>query len=273
MWPVFGYYRVREEPDGDAVAVADRTVPGDFKPTKREKDPISADYTRRDGSKGRLRRRNAASYYMPLRDCPTLFKEFARLADRGEIGRETWRRWLDAYGVLGVQHDRTRPYQRDVITDSYFEFVREALLANKTLRLFEAVTSPDGLDVETIRELLSEEFGRPVGDEPDQIERAALRAIEDTIEQKVHADCYERLVLRDTGVWREKRLSPFARRWEFTSLLGAMWLQYKWLVLMDDLRYCKAPGCGRHISPHDRTDRETCSDKCRKRLWRGKQKD
>lgn len=252
---------------GDVVAVADRTVPGTFKPSKREKDPISVDYGMQDDIRRRLRRSNPANYYMPLRDCLELFDKFARLADQGEIGQQTWREWLDEYGVLGALPGRTGPYQCDQVTDSFLTFVQEALLANQTLRLLEAVAGPDGPDVETIRELLPEEYGVHVGDEPEQIERAALRAVEATIEQKVRADCYERPIPRDTGVWRKERLSPFTRRWEFTSLLEAMWLQFKWLVWMDGLRYCAA-GCGRHIPPYSRSDKKTCGARCRKRFER-----
>jgi hypothetical protein len=267
LWPVFGYYRVQDGPDGDAVAVADRTLPWDVKPSRREKDPISVDITGPDGQRLRLRRYNAANYYMPLKDCPDLFVKFARLGDRGEIERQAWREWLDEYGVLGVLPAGTGPYRRDQVTDSYLTFVQEALLANETLKLFEAVNRPDGPDVETIRELLPEEYSTRVGDGPDQLESATLRAVEATIAQKVRADCYDRPIPRDSRVWRKERLSPFTRRWEFTSLLGAMWLQFKWLVWTDGLRYCAA-GCGRHIPTQFRSDKKTCDATCRKRLQR-----
>jgi hypothetical protein len=265
LWPVFGYYRVQEGRDGDAIAVADRIVPANAKPSRREKDPITVDLTGPDGGRLRLRRYNPANYYMPLKDCPDLFVRFARLGDRGEIGRQTWREWLGEYGVLGVLPASTGPYQRDQVTDSYHTFVREALLAYRTLRIFEAVNRPDGPDTETIRELLPEEYGRHAGNEPDQMERAALRAVEATLEEKVRADCYDRPIPRESRVWRKNRLSPFTRRWEFTSLVGAMWLQFKWLVWTDDLRYC-ATGCGHHLPINSRIDKKTCSDRCRKRL-------
>ncbi|CAN5728429.1 hypothetical protein BH24ACT22_BH24ACT22_12040 [soil metagenome] len=280
LWSVYGYYRIEEELDGDLIAVADRTVPKNFKPATAEKDPISVGYsfTRLDGSEGTrtvpLRRVNPANHYMPLEDYPDLFDKFARLAEtQAEIRREEWLRWLHEYGVLGVLPDRTAPYQRNEITDSFSDFVEEASLANRTLRLFEAIAVPNGPNVKTIRELLPEGYDKHVGDEPDQLQRAALRAIQDTIEKKVHADCYQRLVPRDTGVWRKKNLSPFARRWEFISLVGAMWLQFEWLVTMDSLRYCEAPGCNNHISSYERSDKKTCDATCRKRLERSKQND
>jgi hypothetical protein len=215
---------------------------------------------------------NLGHSYMPLEDYSDLFDRFARLADQDEIGRGVWLGWLHEYGVLGVLPGGTGRDQRNDITDSFSDFLQEARLANQTLRLFEAVTSPDGLDVGSVQELLPEEYGSHVGDGPGQLERVALWAVKDSIEQKVRENCYNILVLRDTDVWRKKRLSPFATRWQFNSLLGAMWLQFKWLVSMDGLRYCQAPGCPRIISPYARSDKKTCSPACRKQLERSKQR-
>ena len=174
-------------------------------------------------------------------------------------------RWLHEYGVLGVMASRMGRYQRNETTDSFSRFVHEALLANRALKLFEAVTADqDGPDVETISKLLPED----VDNDPDQAEQAALYAIQAMVEQKVHAECYEQLKPRDEGGWRKKTMSPFAREWGFSSLLGAMWLQFSWLVTMDGLRYCAAPGCNRHISPHARSDMKTCGATCRKRKSR-----
>jgi hypothetical protein len=263
LWPVLGYYRVQET-GRDAIAVADRTVPRDVKVGRSQLDTRSFDI-RSDGRERRIRRRNIGEYYMPLKDHPDLFARFARLGDDGEIGREAWLAWLHEYGVLGVLPDRTGPYQRNGTTDSFSRFVQEALLANRTLKLFEAVTADQNApDFETIRDLLPEVRG----DEPDQVEIAALQTIRDTVEQKIHAECHDLLKLRDTGVWRKKNMSPFAREWGCNSLLGAMWLQFSWLVSMDGLRYCEMPGCNRHISPYARSDKTTCGARCRKRKSR-----
>ncbi len=263
LWPVFGYYRVQET-GREAIAVADRTVPKDVKVKESQRDTRSFDI-RPDGRERRIRRRNIGESYMPLKDSPDLFARFARLADGGEIGREAWLEWLHEYGVLGVLPGRMGRYQRNEVTDSFSRFVQEALLANRILKAFEAVTADqDGPDVRTIRELLPE----VVGDEADQVEQAALWTIRDTVEQKVNAECHQHLKPRDTGVWRKKGVSPFARVWGFDSLLGAMWLQFAWLVTMDGLRYCAAPGCNHHISPYARTDKETCDATCRQRKHR-----
>ena len=112
-----------------------------------------------------------------------------------------------------------------------------------------------------------------MSNQPDQIEQAALCAVRDTIEQRIHAGCYQRLVLRDTDGWRKKNMSPLAREWGFNSLLGAIWLQFEWLVTMDGLRYCKAPGCNHHTSPYASPAKKTCDATCRKSLQRSKETD
>ena len=77
----------------------------------------------------------------------------------------------------------------------------------------------------------------------------------------------------------------FERSWDFRSLLGAMWLQFYWLLTATGgVRRCQAPGCSKVISferpvlpsnPTVRNDRsqgyrkrrdaKTCSDACRQR--------
>jgi hypothetical protein len=276
-WTVYPYYEVRGEREG--YAVAPRNVPAErvrrvgsergrgvyvaeavYSPAN---DPHPEGWRRVRYSPKVAAKRflNVGDWYWPLRDHPDLFARFARLGDEGEIGREEWLRWLHEYGVLGVMPIRTGRYQRNETTDSFSRFVHEALLANRALKLFEAITADQsGSDVETISQLLPED----VGDDPDQAERAALWAIQDVVKQKVHSECYEHLKPRDDGAWRKRNMSPFAREWGFSSLLGAMWLQFSWLVSMDGLRYCQAPNCNNFISPYARPDKDTCSDRCRK---------
>jgi hypothetical protein len=162
--------------------------------------------------------------------------------------------------------------QQNTTTDKFSRFVQEAVRANQTLRLFEAVMDSDGPDAEAIRELLPEEYGGRVGGEPGELERAALWAIQDTVEQKIHADCIPRLVAQDTWTRRKKNMSLLAREWGFSSLLGAMWLQFMWLATADGLRRCKNPKCKRIIPSYRRPDAETCGAKCRKAYERSQKR-
>lgn len=267
-WFVYGYYRVKET-ERDVVAVADRTVPTDVKPVK---GPESFEYTRRDDSTVHLRRRNVFEHYMPLADkeYADLFDRFARLADRGEIGRQVWLDWLHKYGTLGFRGlgNDGKPGGKNTYTDVFSVFVREARLANQMLRLFGAATAPNGPDVETISRLLPGEYREYASDGPVELTQAALFAIQDTVELKVYVDCRPRLLPRDGDEWRKERVGPFQREWGFDSLLGAMWLQFMWLLTTDNLRYCEAPECNNPISPYARSDRTTCDATCRQRKRR-----
>lgn len=271
-WRVFGYYRVKET-DRDAIAVADRTVPKDVKPVK---GPESFEYLRRDGSRERLRRINVVERYMPLADkeYADLFDRFARLADRGEIGQQEWLDWLHEYGVLGFRGLGAdgKTGGKNTVSDIYSVFVREARQANQMRRLFGAATLPDGPDVGTIARLLPGEYREYVSGGRGELAQAALFAIQDTVELKVHADCRPRLLARDGDEWRTQRVGPFLREWSFDSLLGAMWLQFMWLVTTDNLRYCEAPGCNNPISPYAKATRTTCDDRCRQRKRRQQEK-
>ena len=285
LWTRFSFYEVRGE-GAESEAVAPRNVPEELVRRSWRVKGRRVDVAEIEGvpfsdlrhvrwsvtySPEREKAEkfiNLGHTYMPLEDYPDLFDKFARLPDHGEIGTEVWLRWLHQYGVLGTLPGRPGSYQRNEVADSFSEFVQEALLANRTLSLFEAVTGPHGLDISMVREVLPEGYGSHVGDDPAQLEHAALRAVVDTVDQKVLGACHEGLVSRDTVAWRRKHLSPFTKRWEFTSLLGAMWLQFKWLVSTDGLRYCQAPECLRLIPPSARSDKKTCSPACRKRLER-----
>jgi hypothetical protein len=289
LWTRFSYYEVGEV-GGESEAVAPRNVPTGVVRhvgivNGRSLDVVEVGYVPESDLR-RVTRRvtyssekekaemfiNLGHTYIPLEDYPDLFHSFARLADRGEIEREVWLSWIHRYGVLGTLGVRTGRYQRNEVTDSFSEFAQEALLANHILRLFEAVTGPNGLDVGAVQKLLPEGYGSRVGDDPGQLERAALRAVVDTIDQKVVGNCYDVLVPRETDVWRRKGLSPFTKRWEFNSLLAAMWLEFNWLVLADGLRYCKAPGCPGIIPPSANSNKKTCGPACRKQLQRSKRK-
>ena len=119
---------------------------------------------------------------------------------------------------------------------------------------------PGGPHVERISELLPEEHRGYAGLGPEERKQAAFFAVQDAVEQKVHADCRLRLIPRlDKDEGRKTQPGPFLPEWGFDSLLGAMWLQFLWLVTMNGTRYCTAPGCSNPTSAYDRPDRLPCS--------------
>jgi hypothetical protein len=267
LWPVYPFYEIREA-IGDTYVVVPRNVPNEH--ARR----LSLALVRRRVNHSSVEEGDAASqetivsypnnprYYAPLDDHPDLFQRFARLGNQEHISTSTWLKWLHEFGVLGL---RDLPGGRNDTEESRSDFAREARLANRTMKLFGAAANPDGPDIETIHELKSEVSEESI--DAEELGRSILFEVKDTIRQKVQAECYWNLLLRD-GSWRKKRKSPLAEKWAFRSLLGALWLQLMWLTISDDLRFCKAPGCNHPISPYDRPDRVTCSDRCRQRLSR-----
>jgi hypothetical protein len=156
---------------------------------------------------------------------------------------------------------------RNDIEEAHSNFVREARLANPTLRLFEAATNLKGPNVESIQRLRFGANSRQAGSDLNAVERAALDEVSDIIEIKVYAECYRAFLTRNSG-WRKKPVSPLVEKWVFRSLVGALWLQFNWLTNFGRLRYCRAPDCHEHISPYAQPNKITCGDQCRQRLSR-----
>jgi hypothetical protein len=259
LWPVFPFYEVREASD-DIFVVAPRNVPEEYA-RGHGGASVRRRVTYSPSNEKAIMYPNAPHYYAPLEDHPDLFARFARLGDQEHIPPPTWLEWLREYGVLGI---RDLPGGRNDIEEAHSDFVREVRLANRTLRLFEAATDPEGPDVESIVRLRSGANDRHAGSDPEGLESAARHEVSNTIERKVHAECYRAFLVRGSG-WRKKRVSPLVEKWVFRSLLGALWIEFGWLTNYDRLRYCRAPDCHEHISPSDKV---TCSDQCRQRLSR-----
>jgi hypothetical protein len=201
-----------------------------------------------------------------MEDHPDLFARFAKLGDREDIPASSWLEWVREYGVLGI---RDLPGGRNEIEETHSDFVREVRLANRTLRLFEAATAPEGPDVESIERLRFGANDRHAYSGPEALELATRLEVSDIMRKKVNAECYRAFLVRGSS-WRKRKVSPLVEKWVFQSLLGALWLQFNWLTKFDSLRYCRAPDCHHHISPFDRSDKMTCDDRCRQSLSRSR---
>jgi hypothetical protein len=131
--------------------------------------------------------------------------------------------------------------------DSLLGFNHEARMANAVLRLYEAATDPNGVDVEGIKryeELLStkavlREYGHRM-DTSAGLRGAALSWIAGTVRWKVAEDCYPELY---------QVADAFRSGYGFKSLIGAMYLQMMWLMTATgEIRLCKGPGCNKVIA-------------------------
>jgi len=213
-------------------------------------------------------------YSRPLVDNPDLFLKFARLKleipepilwsesltgrppvlgeyDYSTLETESNSKvaldWAKGNGVLGLTPGRPprhggEPFRRGGspmggAEDTVWRFVVESYAAGWTLRLYEAATDPEGVDVDAIRELTGL---TPFGGESPQFARSqALDVVARTVESMVTGRCHPVLRRKEDGI---------AQGWGFRDLLGAMWLQMMWLVSADSRRRCQRPGCNRAVA-------------------------
>jgi hypothetical protein len=259
IWLVYPHYKP-SHPEGEAYAVA--SFPA------------------------RAKRRKQVRAYAPLADTPDLFLKFARLADQ-EITRDVWLGWLHRYGVLGLERygkSYNRAWMEGGGSEKFSRFREEAQTANGVLRLYEAATAPDGPDVAVIAEFIPERRRLYHTQTAEWAWWWALQEVGEAVQKKLMTECFPQLYL-----WKD---GNFARAWGFGSLLGAMYLQMKFLMTSSETRRCKARDCERIIiyrqpeSPpgikkndrsggyRPRSDKEFCNDACsaRERYWRRKEK-
>lgn len=256
IWEVFDSYELR---DGEALAAV--------------------------GKEGRV--------YRPLTDTPALFLEFASLPEDPGLDDEpdtqhnaqTAREWAETYGTLGLTAAQSRHREgtstRGGSSDTVAAFVSEARIANQTLRLWEAATARDGPDLDAIHTFARQHYRPHVvkffTDTPERSREFALSEAAKAVQEKVGGSVYPSLY---------GHLDDLKQGWDFTNLLGAMWMQMFW-VLIDPsrARRCERPGCERvvyHEQPESgeppadpgfernarlpyntRKDKKFCSDKCR----------
>jgi hypothetical protein len=211
-----------------------------------------------------------------------LFLEFAELAEGGEITRDDWLDWTERWGVLGAGW-REGPVNlyRGGRREKFSIFKREAELANRVLRLYEAATAEDGPDVPRIRELLELDDDTPGSAEEAQ--EWALYEVARTVQRQLIGECFPRLYgLKDHRFVH----SPSG----FGSLVGAMYLQMMYLMTATGKKKrCGGPGCDRIIyfessdlpdDPEQRgravrgtyKSRKYCSTNCRVKRWQRDQK-
>ena len=256
------------------------------------------------------------TYYRPLVDYPDLFLRFARLklevlgpifwSDslmsyphvfgheydykrlETEMNAEIALEWARNNGVLGLTDGSPprrggEPFRRGGNPmggerDAVWRLVVEAYVASRALRLYEAATDPDGVDIETIRDVT------PLGRESrDFARRRALEEVARIAERMLSGRCHPILRRKNDGI---------VQGWGFGDLLGAMWLQMMWLVTADSSRRCQRSGCNKVVTTTSREfkelkytqgqrgyhpnryatrkDKTYCSDSCKTRASRAR---
>jgi hypothetical protein len=196
---------------------------------------------------------NSKGPYAPLRDEPDLFLKFASLAGKdpgSKDGRyEIMLKWIREYGVLGLWPESNSGLQSRRLEDLRL-FWLEVRRAAKCRMLYEAATGPGRV---------LKRSGLPGKTLPEKRKEAARLLIAE-VRHTLERHCYPKLyynVLEDTG-----ELAVVELGWGFRSLLGAMYLQMAWRIKS---RRCEAPGCNNIIGLHERSDKATCSKRCKER--------
>ena len=199
---------------------------------------------------------NSTGMYAPLRDEPDLFVKFASLASKDPSTRDgrydIMLEWIKKYGVLGLlpAEGYSGSDLRSERDEDLFLFWFEVDRAAQCMELYEAATGPGRL---------LKGSGVP-GKTLAERRKSAARILSADVNHTLQRHCYPKLYYQgreDSGETTDVGLS-----WGFHSLLGAMYLQMAWRITS---RRCQAPGCNNIIGLHERSDKETCSRRCKQR--------
>ena len=225
--------------------------------------------------------------YQPLVKHPLLFLRFARIADDGGLDADPLDtdkncaaalRWAESYGVLGLTPPK-KPGAwwgdpRGGREDTVAAFAFEALVANAVLRLYEAADAR-AVDVSAIGELAPDRYRGIITSTPGMARDWALEQAVSIVRGRLARHTCQQLY------WR-KADDRFIEGRDFSSLLGALYMQAAWLLQADRPGRCRNPEC-RHIIAFEqpeqrpdpsvvndrsmgyrkRADTEYCSKKCR----------
>jgi hypothetical protein len=235
--------------------------------------------------------------YNPLIDTPYLFLEFARIAENKDPAKAL-EGWFRKYGLLGMtknpsresrqsykgigfptlyHDDRGGPWDRiEVIWDIVDQY-------NESLILYEAVLGRDDVKLERAlfpaydlkwaedrRNALEKRAEASGAEWTDTLINAALNQVIEYASGSLRTYAYPYIAYPEDENLTVNRLT---RSWGARNLLGAMGLQFYWLITSaGELSRCKY--CGRIISyappipgsaasRKPRKDKEFCDSRCR----------
>jgi hypothetical protein len=263
-------------------------------------------YITASGREGRHAKPRGVRVYDPLVDTPRLFLDFARIAER-KNRREALLQWIAQYGLLGFARNDSQ-----FVVEKWPEVVippieyddkggpgetleavwYEVYTTNRTLTLYEASLNRDTDKLELLlfppkvdprwlerlerrRQHLREEMRQSGANWTDTLIARALSDVWDYVSDldvfvypAVGAD-----ILHEQSLMT---VDGFTVSWGVRNLLGAMYLQFYWLITSaSELSRCKH--CGRIISyappmpvgdenrraRKPRKDKEFCDSRCR----------
>jgi len=246
---------------------------------------------------------NPIKSYNPLVDTPHLFLDFARIAERKNPAKAL-SQWIAQYGLLGFADSSPQwfPEASPQVTvpprwyddmggpgETLKAVWNEVYTTNSTLALYEAVLNRDPVKLESLlfppggepewleeRRLYMNEFIEETGF--DWIDVLVDRALGQVWEYIMAIAVFAYPTISPTGSLHQQPLLTVDRlnaSWGVRNLLGAMYLQFFWLVTSaGELARCRY--CGRIISyappvqvgglhkvRKPRKDKEFCDSRCR----------
>jgi hypothetical protein len=247
----------------------------------------------------------AIDAYEPITDTPHLFLEFARLVESKSTG-QALTNWIQRYGVPGfsyegiwgggdaLQQSVPYPYHNDKggTLDSFEHIWDIAWEANHALLLYEAAISGSRPKLEQVLKYVlssdreddgetrqrsktqteSEDDGRL-----DGLVSVALSQMIEYASGALTSYCYPVISYPDCPEGELRLLAPdkLSRGWGARNLLGAMGLQFYWLITsggeLDRCKYCgriishtpSVPGSRPVAGRKTRSDKVFCDSRCR----------
>lgn len=242
--------------------------------------------------------------YNPLVDTPHLFLDFARIAERKNPANAL-SQWIAQYGLLGFADSKIPVWFAEGSPEGLPEVTvpprwyddrggpGEALeavwyevhTANSTLALYEAVLNREPDKLESLlfppgEEREWQERGRQHMNErmeetgSDWIDGLVDRALHQVWEYTSALDVFAYPTISPTGGYQQSLLTVdrLNASWGVRNLLGAMYLQFFWLVTSaGELARCKhcrriisyAPPMPESEKRKPRKDKEFCDSRCR----------
>lgn len=271
-WPVYENYEIRDE-GGEAFVTAPVSVFSFFEAEPREVEIKGSRYYRLPG---RNPAKGAMSFYAPL-TTPELVVELAELAEK-EITPEAVKRWAEVYGLLGFPDEdlveADDPSEELQIPaglgfmkfqvrymgrrDSVQRFAQAASEVRACLRIYEAITADEEVELESLYPLvalLPRKAVAPLGrmeSHPGGKRSWLFRVIGSLVQMRLNEYCYPHLAVYTYG---GVATGKFSLVWGFRNLIGAIWLHMAWLLEAEGarVRRCKLPGCLRivHFEPSE----------------------
>ena len=221
--------------------------------------------------RGREPEEAALNLYAPLQT-PELIVDLAELADK-PITPQAVVGWAETYGLLASSRSEDVLEQPGLVgrerisgygcRESVPSFEKAAKEIRTCLRAYEALRGREDLDLAELSaktDPLPREALRPWERKPGHERAHLFGVLGRMVQMRLHEHCYPQFNIYTRGGHPTGR---YALTHGFHGLIGAIWIQFAWLLESEGRRvtFCKLPDCRRsptgeapgstsHIQPH-----------------------